>query len=145
MEGGKALLEEQADRRRRRRRRAAGRGQGDRGHFLGDQEVTAGRFFRVAVAGRSMEPTLREGDWLLVRRLARPARVGELVVAVDPREPARLLVKRVAAIEHGQLSVAGDRCDASTDSRSFGPIHDSSVLGRPVLRYAPLARFGPVR
>ena len=92
-----------------------------------------------------MEPTLREGDWLLVRKLARPARVGELVVAADPREPRRLLVKRVAAVLGDTVSVAGDRADASTDSRAFGPIHRSGILGRPVLRYAPLARFGPLR
>jgi nickel-type superoxide dismutase maturation protease len=102
-------------------------------------------FFRVAVAGPSMEPTFRNGDWLLVRQLRRLPRVGELVVALDPREPARLLLKRVTSVEGDQVTVIGDRADESTDSREFGPLPGSAIVGRPVLRYAPLARIGLVR
>ena len=103
--------------------------------------------FRVAVSGRSMEPTFRDGDWLLVRRLGRLPRAGELVVATDPRQPTRLLVKRVRSVAGGRVTVHGDHADPreSTDSRQFGPIPGSTVVGRPVLRYAPLRRFGLVR
>ena len=101
--------------------------------------------FRVAVTGPSMEPTVREGDWLLVRQLRRLPRVGELVIAADPRESARLLVKRVIAIAGDQVTVAGDRPDRSTDSRHFGPLPVSAIVGSPVLRYAPLERIGLVR
>jgi nickel-type superoxide dismutase maturation protease len=87
-----------------------------------------------------MEPTLRDGDWL-----RRVPRTGELVVAPDPREPRRLLVKRVAGVDAAGVRLAGDRADASTDSREFGPVAPSSLLGRPLFRYAPLARFGRVR
>ena len=92
-----------------------------------------------------MEPTLRDGDWLLVGRLRRAPRVGELVVAADPREPSRLLVKRVAAVDGAAVRLAGDRPEASTDSREFGPVMTSGLLGRPLIRYAPLGRFGRVR
>ena len=103
--------------------------------------------FRVAVAGQSMEPTFRDGDWLLVRRLQRPPRPGEVVVARDPREPERLLVKRVRSVAPEGVTIHGDHADPaeSTDSRQFGPIPGSAVLGQPILRYAPLGRFGLVR
>jgi nickel-type superoxide dismutase maturation protease len=101
--------------------------------------------FRVAVTGPSMEPTVREGDWLLVRQLRRRPRVGELVIAADPREPARLLVKRVTAVVGDLVTVMGDRPDRSTDSREFGPIPSSAIVGSPVFRYAPLERVGLVR
>ena len=101
--------------------------------------------FRVAVTGPSMEPTVRAGDWLLVRRLRRRPRVGELVIAADPREPARLLVKRVSAVTADLVTVVGDRPDHSTDSRHFGALPSSAILGSPVFRYAPLERIGLVR
>ena len=105
----------------------------------------AALLFRVAVAGASMEPTFRDGDWLLVRRLRRPPRRGEVVVATDPRAPGRLLVKRVHAVTGDAVSIEGDHHDASTDSRDYGPIPAGSIVGQPFLRYAPLRRFGPVR
>jgi nickel-type superoxide dismutase maturation protease len=92
-----------------------------------------------------MEPTVRDGDWLIVRKLGRPPRVGELVVAADPREPTRLLVKRVTAVAGDSVTVAGDSPDRSTDSRHFGAIASATVVGTPVLRYAPLERIGLVR
>ena len=101
--------------------------------------------FRVAVTGPSMEPTVREGDWLLARQLRRWPRVGELVIAADPREPARLLVKRVEAVVGDAVSVVGDRPDRSTDSRHFGALPRSAIVGRPLLRYAPLERIGLLR
>ena len=52
------------------------------------------RFTRVLVSGHSMEPTLRDGDWLLVDVL-NPVTAGDLAVAWDPRQTDRLIVKRV--------------------------------------------------
>src|SRR5579863_4076563 len=51
---------------------------------------------RVVVEGTSMLPTLAPGDRLVLVRCARPA-PGDLVAVPDPRDPARVLVKRVAA------------------------------------------------
>jgi signal peptidase I len=42
----------------------------------------------------------------------------------------------------GQLFVMGDHRAASSDSRVFGPIDRSSVIGRAWLRYWPLDTFG---
>ncbi len=95
-----------------------------------------------------MGPTLRSGDWLLVDPAAfsrRPPRAGDLVVVPHPRLRERLIVKRVATTGPGGLVLLGDAPDASTDSRSWGPVAPSAVIGRPWFRYWPPRRMGRVR
>jgi nickel-type superoxide dismutase maturation protease len=101
---------------------------------------------RVEVVGSSMSPALLPGDRLLVVGLPflRPRwpRPGEVIAVRDPRDPSRVLIKRVMVVDRrrGTLEVAGDARDASTDSRQFGPLPRSSVVGRAVYRYAPAGR-----
>lgn len=45
-------------------------------------------------------------------------------------------------VPEGELFVMGDHRKASEDSRVFGPIPVSSVIGRGVVRYWPLSEFG---
>jgi len=40
--------------------------------------------------------------------------------------------------------VLGDCGDVSVDSRVWGPLEDAKVIGRPILRLWPPARFGPI-
>ena len=89
-----------------------------------------------------MEPALRAGDWIVISRLGRQPRVGEIVLVRDPREPARLMLKRVASVADGACTVLGDRPEESTDSRIFGPVQLADVLGRAVFRYGPITRMG---
>jgi nickel-type superoxide dismutase maturation protease len=103
---------------------------------------------RVQVVGGSMAPALAPGDRLLVIRWPRLVapwpRPGEVVALRDPRDPARVLVKRVGSVDRhkGTVEVLGDDASASTDSRTFGPVSRSLVLGRAVYRYAPAGRVG---
>ncbi len=92
-----------------------------------------------------MEPTLVPGDRLVVLTAPR-LRPGDIVAVPDPRHPRRLLVKRVMSVDRRQrlVTVEGDNRDHSTDSRTFGPLPRSAVVGRVVYRYAPAARAGPV-
>jgi nickel-type superoxide dismutase maturation protease len=105
---------------------------------------------RVAVVGHSMEPTLLDGDWLLVDpdayRREHP-HAGDLVVAVDPRSADRLLVKRVAGIDPaGGLLLAGDHlAHAVLDTEQIPPVDRGALLGRPWFRYWPPRRIGRVR
>ena len=62
-----------------------------------------------------------------------------------PADAGRVLVKRVGAVLDDGIVVRGDNPGASTDSRSFGPVPSSAVLGRVVRCYAPSWRAGPVR
>lgn len=110
---------------------------------------SARRFRRYAVEGESMAPALQAGDWLLVDlapyRSTIPRR-GHIVMAYDPRDRRRTLVKRVESVSlHGDIELRGDNPNASTDSRTFGPLHHDALLGRVRWRYWPPARVGPVR
>lgn len=112
--------------------------------FLGRRVLS--QLDSVEVSGRSMVPTLRPGDRLLVETWTyrrRPPQVGEVVVAPDPRAPKRELVKRVAAVDNGRVSLRGDAA-RSTDSRRFGSVPLTSVRARAAIRYWPLARAGPI-
>ena len=97
------------------------------------------------VRDESMLPTLRPGDRLLVDPRAyqtRPPQAGEIVVFVDPEEPQRWLVKRVAAVDPTEASVEvrGDAADTARDSRRFGPVPLASVVGRVYRCYFPADR-----
>jgi nickel-type superoxide dismutase maturation protease len=101
----------------------------------------------VEVRGASMAPSLLPGDRLLVESHSyqgRAPRPGEVVLAADPREPARELIKRVASIDDAASSVElrGDAPEASTDSRAFGAIPLSAIRWRAVFRYWPPQRAG---
>jgi len=94
-----------------------------------------------------MEPTLRGGDWLIVNlggyRKAAP-KVGDLVLARDPRAAERLLIKRVAASRADGLMLAGDHAAHAPESEWLGPVAREAVIGRPWLRYWPPRRIGRV-
>ena len=108
------------------------------------------RLVAYEVADRSMEPTLRPGDWVLGVR-GRRARRGDVVVFAHPLRPGFEMVKRVAAADGedmgrvalgpGEVWVLGDNPDSgSVDSRALGPIRTEWVRARLLLRYHP----GPV-
>lgn len=99
----------------------------------------------VQVRGTSMVPALQPGDRLLAIRVARPPRPGEIVLAPDPRDPSRELVKRVGSVDATGVRLHGDNPDFSTDARVFGAIPLRDVRWRIVARTWPLRRAGPIR
>jgi nickel-type superoxide dismutase maturation protease len=102
--------------------------------------------WRVAVAERSMEPVLRPGDWLLVRRTISPSRSvrvrpGQVVVARHPKRPDLLIVKRAARRERGGWWLVSDNPVAgAVDSSAFGAVPAPLIEGRVLLRYWPVRR-----
>ena len=94
-----------------------------------------------------MAPSFMPGDWLLVESHTyegRAPRPGEVVLATDPREPERELIKRVASVddEAGSVELRGDAPAASTDSRKFGSVPIATIRWRAVYRYWPPRRVG---
>lgn len=76
---------------------------------------------RVRVKNVSMQPTLYEGEFLLVNKLAykfSPPRIGDIVVFHAPPEPGEDFIKRIigtpgdsVAIKEGKVFVNGIRLD----------------------------------
>ena len=77
-------------------------------------------FATAVVAGDSMLPGFRDGDWILIRRTTR-VRPGQVVAVPDPRLPDRLLIKRIVRPAPGGWLIAGDNPQSSTDSRTPRP------------------------
>ncbi|GAA0446822.1 hypothetical protein Ade02nite_85770 [Paractinoplanes deccanensis] len=96
--------------------------------------------FAVLVRGPSMAPTLRSGDALLVRRGARHARPGRIVVARFRSRPDLLVVKRAVREQDGGWWIEGDNSLVEDDSRAYGV---ADVIGRVLIRYYP--RLGRLR
>ena len=112
--------------------------------------VAAGRSARYEIAERSMEPTLRPGDWVIALRSTRRVRRGDVVIVEHPARPGFEMVKRVAAlsgdrapgagvvIPPGGVWLLGDNPAAgSVDSVVLGSFPLDAVRARVVARYHP--------
>jgi nickel-type superoxide dismutase maturation protease len=108
--------------------------------------VAASRWLDVVeVRGGSMAPTLLPGDRLLVEAhsyRSRAPRPGEVVLAADPRQSDRELIKRVVAVSDAGADLRGDAPDESTDSRVFGAVPLPAIRWRAAFRYWPPERAG---
>lgn len=89
-----------------------------------------------------MLPTLRQGDRLVVVWTRRPVRVGDVVLALDPRDAGRELVKRVATVGPDGVTLLGDNPAFSTDARTFGSLPVGAIRWRVVARCWPLGVAG---
>lgn len=91
----------------------------------------------AVVRGRSMLPTLRDGDRLLVVHGAAP-RLGRLAVVRLP--DGVLAVKRVTRREPGGWWVERDNPAEGVDSWAVGAVPDTDVLARVLARLWPRPR-----
>ncbi|MEM7725941.1 MAG: nickel-type superoxide dismutase maturation protease [Cyanobacteria bacterium P01_A01_bin.45] len=93
---------------------------------------------RVRVTGFSMTPALLPGEEVLYNPRAYQQRfpeVGDIVVAIHP-DKAKQIIKRVTSVlEDGSCFLMGDNHYASTDSRSFGFIPLTQVLGKVTCKF----------
>lgn len=104
---------------------------------------TRGRLMRIAVHGHSMAPTLHDGDWLVAATRGR-FRSGDIVVARDPRQRERLIVKRIADVEADSEIVLESDHPAHA-GELIGPVHASDVLATVTLVYWPWRRIRRVQ
>ena len=93
-----------------------------------------GQWGLARVRGISMQPTLREGDLLLVRHGARP-RPGAVCVVRLP--DGTVAVKRVRTHESDGWWVERDNPRAGVDSWQVGAVPDADVVAVARLRVWP--------
>jgi signal peptidase I len=101
-----------------------------------------------------MMPTLLPGDWALA--VSRPRfRRGDVVVVEHPGRPGYEMVKRLGGVPGERIDdralgpeefwIVGDREDASTDSRHFGPVRTEHLKAKVLLVYWPKERRRRIR
>ncbi len=95
------------------------------GRWLRQQGLEPAMLSVIEVEGDSMEPTLRDGDEILVDRSQRPLRSGLHVIRLDDV----LLVKRLEPGPAGTLLIISDN---PAYPRMQRPLADVAVLGRVV-------------
>lgn len=124
------------------------------------------------IEGISMKPTLNPDnslgwtDFVLIWKYgvknAEKLHVGDVVLLRSPKNPDRILVKRVLGVEGDEiitrspyprptakipashLWVEGDNVFHSIDSNTFGPISVGLVLGKATHVIFPFKRFGAI-
>jgi signal peptidase I len=106
------------------------------------------------VSGASMVPTFQDGDYLIVDELTyrfREPEAKEVIIFKYPKDPSKYFIKRVIGLpgetvngtklDVDQYYVEGDNRDASSDSRSWGPLPRKLIVGRPILRLLPIKQL----
>lgn len=97
--------------------------------------VALGSREKYICEGTSMNPTLKDGEAVLVDRTASPIEVGDIVLAKHPVEQTTEIVKRVERInERGHYFLIGDNLEDSNDSRDFGAVTREYIKGKVVAR-----------
>lgn len=85
------------------------------------------------VRDESMEPTLHSGDYVFVNKWHRKLNVGEIIVLRHPLEGI-YIVKRIKSIDNNAIYVVGDNLNQSEDSRKFGSVDKSRLLGKVMFK-----------
>uniref|UniRef100_A0A4Y8Q3F8 Signal peptidase I n=2 Tax=Paenibacillus athensensis TaxID=1967502 RepID=A0A4Y8Q3F8_9BACL len=95
-------------------------------------------FYLSAVSGSSMQPTLQDGEWLLVNKAVtymHEPRRGDVVIVSEPQEERAkthpFLVKRVVAVAGDRVEVRGGLLwingEALTEAYADSPIEGSDM------------------
>lgn len=88
----------------------------------------ANPLFIGRVTGDSMLPSLISGRIIFATSFLKP-KIGKVVVIKHDNLEK---IKRIKSMDEDYIYIVGDNPSKSTDSRSFGKIKSSSVIGRVI-------------
>ena len=90
---------------------------------------------RFKIADRSMLPNFKEGDFILAEKfsyLFSKPKENDVIVLKHPHN-SKFLLKRISKAINGAVFVEGDNKTESEDSRQFGPVSKSHVVGKVLM------------
>ena len=90
---------------------------------------------RYTVIGNSMSPLLKDGDIVYTKK-SNDISIDNIVVLPHPFRNTHI-IKYVAAIHGTMLELSGLNADESEDSRTFGYIPISQILGIVIAKKKP--------
>ncbi len=93
--------------------------------FLGINAISA----RIRVDGFSMEPTLHNGEFVIVNKLAYKLgspKIGDVVVFRYPRDPSQEYIKRVIGLSGDDVSITGGQVYVNGN-----PIEEPYIAAQP--------------
>ena len=97
--------------------------------------VLLGQLHKYVCDERSMNPTIADGETVLVDKNAKVFKVGDIVLARHPIELDLQIVKRIERInEKGHYFLVGDNPEDSKDSRHYGAVKREYILGKVIAR-----------
>lgn len=87
---------------------------------------------RFIISGHSMEPTIHNGQTVLVSSMpylfSKP-KSGDIVAF---KKEEKIFIKRIARIERQKYFITGDNKNDSLDSRNFGWIEKKEIVGEVI-------------
>ncbi len=133
-EGDIVVFESPNDHQKRYVKRVIAKGEGRRPTNVAD----AGQYGSTAFPADTVQVRVEDGDVYVNNR-----RVTEDYIKEAARSGPSL--QDEAVLYPGSYYVLGDNRNVSKDSRSFGPIDDSRIIGRAILRVWPPSRIGLIQ
>jgi len=82
------------------------------------------------VAQRSMEPSIKEGSYIVVNCWYSKVEAKDIVVLMSS---GMIMVKRVGRTNGSRVFVVGDNRESSIDSRQLGWIDKKDILGKLIM------------
>lgn len=110
------------------------------------------------VSGASMEPTFKNGDYLIVDELSyqfNGPQKNDVIIFHYPLDPSKYFIKRVEGVpgekiktngkeitlKENEYYVLGDNRGASSDSRIWGPVTKNFIVGRAIIQLWPFNKI----